>query len=151
VVRYGKLFSAFGLFKRWSGIVKDRAATVASATRPASSGAGTHMPIPYTGTAASTIRCGCWGTNELVYAGAAAGSAKLGCTANGSACFQSPVATASVAPESAATGGQVFRGGCVSAVLPASAGRGTGPAKVIGKMRYIRYRPGPLAGKGAAS
>jgi hypothetical protein len=33
-------------------------------------------------------------------------------------------------------------------MLTASAARGTGPGRVQGKARYVRYQPGPLAGKG---
>lgn len=148
VVRYGKLFRAFGILKRWSGIVKDRDAALASGVKPGSSGSGTHTPIPYTGTAASAVLVGSSGTNQQVFFGPAACSATPGSAASGALRFAGTAASG-VRPGATAMASLIFSGPVASGVLPASAARGTGPAALPGRMRYKRYRPGPLAGKGA--
>jgi hypothetical protein len=149
VVRYGKLFRAFGILKRWSGIVKDRDAALASGVKPGGSGSGTHTPIPYTGTATSAVLVGSSGTNQQVFYGPAGCGSVLGCAASGTLAFVGALASG-VRPGAASAASLIFAGPGASDVLPGAAARGTGPVALPGRMRYRRYRPGPLAGKGAA-
>ena len=149
VARYGKLFSSFGVLKRWAGIVLAQGSTVRSSTLPACAAAGTHTPIPYTGTSASSTLCACFGTNMLWFHGSAADSTQCGSLSAGGLTF-SGHATSSVKSASlATTAGLAVTGQGASASRCGSRARGFGPGPKQGHMRYIRYRMGPLAGKGA--
>jgi hypothetical protein len=149
VVRYGKLFSSFGVLKRWVGIVLAQGPTVRSSTRPACAAAGTHTPIPYTGTGASSSHCACFGTNMLWFHGPAAGSTQC-CSLSAGGLTFSGRATSSVKSTSpATTAGLAVTGQGASASRCGSRARGFGPGPKQGHMRYIRYRMGPLASKGA--
>ena len=147
-VRYGKLFTTFGVSKRWAGIMLSRGSTVASSARMACSAAGTHTPIPYTGTATSSVRCASFGTNMLLYTGTAASAVKQASTATGSITFQGAAASA-VIPRGLASSSAASSGTVSSAVRVASYGRGLGSPIILGHMKYRRFSAGPMAGKGA--
>ncbi len=150
VARYGKLFSSFGVLKRWAGIVLAQGSTVRSSTRPACAAAGTHTPIPYTGTSASSIHCASFGTNMLWFHGPAADSMK--CSSSGASvlAFQGVVTSSVKSASLATTGSLAVTGQGASAIRCGSRARGFGPGPKQGHMRYRRFKSGPLAGKGAA-
>jgi hypothetical protein len=147
VVRYGKIFTSLGVSKRWAGSVLSRGSTVASASRVACVSAGTHTPIPYTGTSTAAIRCASFGTNMLLYVGTAVSREKQASLSTGALTFQGTV-TSSVIPRGIASSSSASSGTVSSSTRVSSYGRGLGRPLIIGHMKYRMYRAGTLAGKG---